>query len=83
MADAKATSEAKKLAEQFVKANPNHPATKAYLQSLQKQGVAGQIRARQLMEQGVGQKAQPKTKPLPRTVAAQVRAQAIPKPKKK
>ena len=83
MADAKATKEATRLAEQALKQNPQSASSKAYLNSLQRQGIAGQIRARQLLEQGVGQKAQPKTKPLPRTVAAQVRAQAIPKPKKK
>ena len=76
MADAKATSEAKKLAEPFVKANPNHPASIAWLKSRNKQGIAGAVQSRQLLEQGLGVKQRPITKPLPLTVAAQKRAQA-------
>jgi len=80
MADAKATKEATRLAEQAVKQNPQSASSKAYLNSLQRQGIAGQIRARQLLEQSAVPK-QPKTKPLPQTVAAQARATQIRKKK--
>ena len=83
MAGVKATKEAKRLAEEFVKKYPNHPASIAYKRSLSYQGISGATKARQSAEQGVATKAtkplpkmpkRPMTKPLPKTVSAQNRA---------
>ena len=74
MAGVKATKEAKRLAEEFVKKYPNHPASIAYKRSLSYQGISGATKARQSAEQGVAPKKRPMTKPLPKTVAAQQRA---------
>jgi hypothetical protein len=52
----KATPEAKKLALEWVKNNPSHPAAIAYLRHASQGGTLSAIRARQIMEQGIGKK---------------------------
>jgi len=71
MAGVKATKEAKRLAEEFVKKYPNHPASIAYKRSLSYQGISGATKATKPLPK---MPKRPMTKPLPKTVAAQQRA---------
>lgn len=71
MADVKATKEAIKLVEQFLKENPGHPAAQAFMKGMANAGPLGNIRARQMSEQAAQKQIQ---KPAPKQVNARTKA---------
>lgn len=62
MAGARATPEARRMAIEWVKRNPTHPAAIAYMKQVANQNTYGGVTARRYMEQGLGQQIKPKPK---------------------